>query len=70
MGQVFQENLRIMEKTTKGNKNEHIFCFVTGTANFFKQWGGAEKKAEGCCELQGKIYKEYPVEKNAEIVLS
>ena len=34
----------------------------TGTAFFFKQWGGVRKKEAGC-ELQGKTYKEYPVKK-------
>lgn len=30
-----------------------------GIPFFFKQWGGFRKKEAGC-ELQGKIYKEYP----------
>lgn len=39
-------------------------CDFQGTAFFFKQWGGTNKKAAGR-EYRGRTWNEYPVEKQA-----
>ena len=40
-------------------------CQEQNVAFFFKQWGGVNKKENGCL-LDGKEYKEYPVKKEVE----
>ena len=35
-------------------------CMQNGTAFFFKQWGGFNKKKTGS-KLEGKYYKDYPI---------
>ena len=37
----------------------HAACRAHGTAFFFKQWGGRNKKAAGR-KIDGKIWNEYP----------
>jgi protein gp37 len=41
-------------------------CERTGTAFFFKQWGGVNKYAEGS-RLKGKEYKNFPCEDNVSV---
>jgi protein gp37 len=47
----------------------HLACRAHGTAFFFKQWGGRNKKANGRT-IDGKTWEEFPVRsRSADVVL-